>query len=74
MHRNGTIWSRALWDIRNSVGSRTADTLILEAQFDFAPDSSMPAAARDTVDAARRLYGSNVSTKVRSAFQARGLL
>ena len=74
VHRNGTIWSRALWDIRNAVGSRTADTLILEAQFDFAPDTSMPAAAQDTVDAAQRLYGSNVATKVRAAFKARGLL
>jgi hypothetical protein len=63
-----------LWDIRNAVGSRTADTLILEAQFDFAPDTSMPAAAQDTVNAAQRLYGSNVATKVRAAFKARGLL
>jgi hypothetical protein len=74
VHSNGMIWSRALWDIRNAVGSRTADTLILEAQFDFAPDTSMPAAAQDTVDAAQRLYGSNVATKVRAAFKARGLL
>jgi hypothetical protein len=74
VHANGMIWSRALWDIRNAVGSRTADTLILEAQFDFAPDTSMPAAAQETVDAARRLYGTNVATQVRSAFRARGLL
>jgi hypothetical protein len=74
VHGNGMIWSRALWDIRNAVGSRTADTLILKAQFDFAPDTSMPAAAQDTVDAARQLYGSTVAAKVRSAFQSRGLL
>ena len=74
VHRNGMIWSRALWDIRNNVGARRADTLILEAQFDFAPDSTMPAAAQATVDAARDLYGATVAAQVRSAFQARGIL
>jgi len=74
VHRNGMIWSRALWDIRNNVGARRADTLILEAQFDFAPDTTMPAAAQATVDAARDLYGATVAAQVRSAFQARGIL
>jgi len=74
VHHDGQIWSRALWDIRSSLGNVRADTLILEAQFDFAPDTSMPAAANATVAAAERLYGKNVAKIVRAAFQTRGIL
>jgi hypothetical protein len=74
VHRDGEIWSRALWDIRNSLGHVRADTLILEAQFDFAPDTSMPAAAGTTVAAAQRLYGSSTANAVSRAFDDRGIL
>ena len=74
VHHDGQIWSRALWDIRNVLGNVRADTLILEAQFDFVPDTSMPAAALVTVNAAQRLYGNKVANTVRAAFQARGIL
>jgi len=74
VHHDGQIWSRALWDIRNALGNVTADTIILEAQFHFAPDTSMPAAAQATVDAAQSLYGTAVADMVLAAFQARGIL
>lgn len=74
VHADGRIWSRALWDIRNALGATRADTLILEGQFAFAPDTSMPAAASATVAAAQRVYGSSTATTVRSLFRARGLL
>jgi hypothetical protein len=74
VHHNGQIWSRALWDIRAVLGHVQADTLILEAQFGFAPDTSMPAAAQVTVDAAQSLDGTEVADVVRGAFQARGIL
>jgi hypothetical protein len=74
VHHDGQIWSRALWDIRNALGHVKADTLILEAQFQFAPDTSMPAAAEATVDAARDLYGPATAKIVRAVFQARGIL
>jgi hypothetical protein len=74
VHHDGQIWSRALWDIRNALGNVKADTLILEAQFQFAPDTSMPAAAQATVDAAQKLYGNATAKVVRAAFQDRGIL
>jgi hypothetical protein len=74
VHHDGQIWSRALWDIRGQLGHVRADTLILEAQFDFAPDTTMPAAAEATVAAARRLYGNGVANAVRGAFVDRGIL
>jgi len=74
VHRNGLIWSRALWDIRQALGHVQADTLILEAQFSFAPDTSMPDAAEATVDAAQALYGGGAAAVVQAAFEARGIL
>jgi hypothetical protein len=74
VHHDGQIWSRALWDIRNALGHVKADTIILEAQFQFAPDTNMPDAAQHTVDAAQSLYGAAEANAVLAAFQARGIL
>ncbi|WP_036332513.1 M4 family metallopeptidase [Microbispora sp. ATCC PTA-5024] len=74
VHADGEIWSRALWDIRTALGDRRASTLIIEAQFAFAPDTTFAAAAQATVAAARRLYGSAAAGAVTTAFTARGIL
>jgi hypothetical protein len=74
IHHDGQIWSRALWDIRQALGNVKADTLILEAQFSFAPDTSMPAAAQVTVDTAASLYGNAAAKRCAAAFRARGIL
>jgi len=74
VHYDGQVWSRALWEIRLALGHEMADTLILEAQFSFAPDTTMPAAALDTVAAADMLYGNAVAKTVEKAFQSRGIL
>jgi zinc metalloprotease ZmpB len=73
IHFSGQIWSRALWDIRGALGNVRADTIILEAQFDF-PGTTMPALAQTTVDTAQRLYGRSTARAVRGAFEARGIL
>jgi zinc metalloprotease ZmpB len=74
VHADGRIWSGALWQIRLALGNVRADTLILEAQFDFAADTSMPDAAEATVAAARRLYGNRVANTVTRIFEERGIL
>ncbi len=74
VHADGEIWSRALWDIRQALGDTRASTLIVEAQFSFAPDTSFRAAATATVAAAQRLYGAGAASAVTSAFSARGIL
>jgi hypothetical protein len=73
VHFDGMIWSRALWDIRNALGARTADRIIINAQFDFAPDTSFGDAADATVATAQEMYGAGAATKVRRAFTARGI-
>ena len=74
VHADGEIWSRALWDIRTALGDRQATTLIVDAQFDFAPDTSFRDAALATVAAAQRLYGKSAATATEAAFHARGIL
>ncbi|HET7857230.1 MAG TPA: M36 family metallopeptidase [Gaiellaceae bacterium] len=73
VHSTGRIWSRALWDIRNSLGHVKADTIILQAQFGQR-DPSMRQLAESTVAAAQGLYGTPEVNAVRAAFEARGIL
>jgi hypothetical protein len=72
VHADGEIWSRALWDIRQALGARLADTIIIRAQFDFTADTTMLAAASDTI-AAAGVYGRAAQKAVTAAFAARGL-
>jgi Zn-dependent metalloprotease len=74
VHDDGEIWSRALWDVNRALGRTAANRVILESQFFFTPDVSMPAAAQLTVTTARALYGARAAAKVRAAFQDRGIL
>lgn len=71
VHADGEIWSRALNDIRTALGARTADRIIVNAQFSFAPDTSFTDAALTTVATARSMYGDKAAMTVRQAFAAR---
>ena len=78
VHHDGMIWSRALWDIRNGysslgLGSRRADTTIIDAQLDFAADTSFSAAAKATYDTALARDGAKAASLVRTAFANRGI-
>ena len=48
--------------------------MILEAKFQFDPDTSFAAAAQATVGTAQRLYGPDAALVCRQAFEARGIL
>ena len=74
VHRDGEIWSRALWDIRGALGDVQASTLIIEAQFAFTVDITFHDAALATVAAAQSLYGTAAADAARIAFEARGIL
>jgi zinc metalloprotease ZmpB len=73
VHHDGRIWSRALWDIRQSLGNVRADTIILKGQIDF-PGTTMTDLATRTVATTQSLYGNGAAAKVRSAFEDRGIL
>jgi hypothetical protein len=74
IHHDGQIWSRALYDIHNALGRETADTIILQAQFDFGVDPSFAEAAQATVDVAEAIAGNGAALKVQKAFEERGIL
>jgi hypothetical protein len=74
IHHDGQVWSRALYDIHTSLGRTTADAIVLEAQFSFAPDTSFEDAALATVAAAEEVAGRSAALKVQKAFEARGIL
>ena len=74
VHADGMIWSGALYDIRAALGDTIGTTVIIEAQFDFAVDTSFRAAALATVAAAQRLYGAATAATVQARFAARGIL
>jgi Zn-dependent metalloprotease len=74
VHADGEVWSRALWDIRGALGDVKGTTVIVEAQFAFAKDTSFHDAALATVGAAQRLYGASAAKQVTKAFEARGIL
>ncbi|MDX6369869.1 MAG: zinc metalloprotease ZmpB [Gaiellaceae bacterium] len=73
VHDDGRIWSQALWTINRSLGHIRADTIILNAQINF-PGTTMVDLANRTVAMAKTLYDNATATKVRAAFQARGIL
>jgi hypothetical protein len=73
VHHDGQIWSRALWDIRNSLPDDEADTIILLGQFDF-PGTTMTALANSTVAVAQLFYGASDAATVTAAFHARGII
>ena len=74
VHANGEIWSRALYDINQGLGRDEANIIILEAQFQFAPDTSFEAAAQATVGTAQRLSGRAPRRYAAEPFEARGIL
>jgi len=73
VHHDGQIWSRALWDIRNSLGPTKADTIILQGTNEYT-GTTMPDLANRTAAAAQLLYGMSAANAVRQAFQNRGIL
>ena len=77
VHFRSQVWSQALWEIRlGYVGlKKTAaawDTTLIDAQFDFAADTSFSAAAKATYDAALARDGAAAAALVKKAFGARG--
>jgi hypothetical protein len=73
VHRDGQIWSHALWNLRDAIGATHADTAILRAQFDWT-GTTMPELAQRIVDAVDDLYGAGEAIQAEAAFAERGIL
>lgn len=71
VHRDGTIWSHALWNLRGAIGPACADTAILMAQFGWV-GTDMPDLAQRIVDQAEALCQAHDAAE--AAFAERGIL
>jgi hypothetical protein len=79
VHHDGQIWSQALWEIREgyqNLGLTAADwdATLVDAQFDYAADTSFTAAAEATVAKALSRDGAGAAQVVHDAFAARDIL
>jgi hypothetical protein len=73
VHRDGQIWSHALWNLRTAIGATHADTAILKAQLGWT-GTTMPALAQRIVDQVDDLYGAAEAADAEAAFAERGIL
>ena len=72
VHADGELWSAALWRARGLVRDpEKTDRIIIEAQFDFAPDTSFQDAARATIATAAKYRQDRA---FRRAFTERGFI
>jgi hypothetical protein len=74
VHRDGQLWSRALYDVHNALGRTVTDRIVLESQFLYTPDESFAAASNAAIQTAQRLYGKKAAQTCRAAFVARGFI
>jgi hypothetical protein len=73
VHRDGQIWSHALWNLRTAIGATHADTAILWAQIGWT-GTTMPALAQRIVDQVTTRYGAAEGVQATAAFAERGIL
>jgi Zn-dependent metalloprotease len=74
VHANAEIWSACLWQIRDIVGRKRADTMILESHFALSPDSTFADGARAVLQANKELYQGADEPAIRQVFVKRGIL
>ena len=79
VHYRSQVWSQALWEIREDyvnmgLTTRDWDATLIDAQFDFAPDTSFADAAEATYEKALdRGDGQAAANAIKARFAARGI-
>ncbi len=73
VHRDGEMWSAALWEIRGAIGATKADKVILQAHFLLSPNASFSDGSNALVTAAMNLgYTPPEVNAIRNILLARG--
>jgi hypothetical protein len=70
-HENGKIWSATLWEIRDALGRRTADTIIIESHFQLDGFTTFARGARAMIDADTNLNRSRPVPTLTRIFRRR---
>lgn len=72
-HENGEIWSAALWHVREALGRKKADRIIIDSHFQLDGFTTFARGARAILDADRNLHrGANEAALLR-VFRRRGI-
>jgi Zn-dependent metalloprotease len=74
VHDDGEIWSACLWQIRQAMGRKAADKLILSHHFLLQRDASFKDAAESLIQADQQLNGGANEAVIRNIFVRRGIL
>jgi Zn-dependent metalloprotease len=74
VHADGEIWSACLWQIRQALGRKPADKLILSHHFLLQKDASFQDAAEALLQADQRLNAGSHQAAIRDIFVRRGIL
>jgi Zn-dependent metalloprotease len=74
VHDDGEIWSACLWQIRNALGARTADKLLIAHHFLLTPQSKFEDAAKALITTDGQLNEGRNADTIRDIFIRRGIL
>ncbi|MFO0747999.1 MAG: M4 family metallopeptidase [Myxococcota bacterium] len=74
VHADSSIFSSALWQIRDELGATDADKVILAGVLTLTDTSDFTVAAEATVDAAKDILGEEAAGKVKAAFDQRHII
>ena len=74
VHDDGEIWSACLWQIRQLIGRKAADKLILSHHFLIQKDAGFQDAAQALIQADEQLNDGRNRAAIRKIFVKRGIL
>jgi hypothetical protein len=74
IHWDGVIWSSTLWQIRNHIGARYMDTILMKTLPTMTPDTHYPSSAIRLLNTEISLYGGQNTETLRYFFTRRGIL
>jgi len=74
VHDDGEIWSACLWQVRQAMGRKAADKLILSHHFLLQKDASFQDAAEALIQADQQLNAGKNGAAIRAIFVKRGIL
>jgi hypothetical protein len=73
VHDDGEIWSACLWQIREALGGRTADHLVIAHHFLLTPHSTFEDAGNALITVDRQLNDGRNVEQIRTVFIRRGI-
>jgi Zn-dependent metalloprotease len=74
VHDDGEIWSACLWELRNALGRRTSERLIIAHHFLLTKQSGFENAANALITADKNLNQGQNEAVIRGIFVRRGIL